>query len=180
MKAWTSCGERSMSLEDSVFSLKRFLKNLIKICRTTQVLNTRLRGESNALYAARARVEHALALVHITPPSPAATVTPAVTARLAKLFIKNFNASITRWTPFWDSFKTSVHNNATLSDAEKFSYLHSFLSGKVFEAISGLSISDASYAIAVDILQKIFVDKEKTIAIHMDSLMSLEPVVSDH
>ena len=135
------------------------------------------------LYAAIAKVEHALTSGHATPPvvaPPIASVHPTVTARLPKLVIKNFNGSITGWTPFWDSFQTSVHNNTTLSDAEKFSYLHSFLSGKALEAISGLSITDASYAIAIDILKKRFGDKEKTIAIHMDSLMNLEPVASDH
>ena len=81
--------------------------------------------------------------------------------------------------PFWDSFKTTVHNNTTLSDAEV-SYLHSFLSGKALEAILGLSIIDASYAIAIDILKKRFGDKEKTIAIHMDSLIKLELVASHH
>ena len=92
------------------------------------------------LYAAIAKVEHALTSGHATPPvvAPIASVHHTVTACLPKLVIKNFNGSITGWTPFWDSFKTSVHNNTTLSDAEKFSYLHSFLSGKALKIISGL------------------------------------------
>ena len=133
------------------------------------------------LYAAIAKVERALLTVPGTPaPMPVAAVgspVPTVTAKLPKL--KHFHGSITGSTPFWDAFKTSVHNNPKLSNAEKFAYLHSILGGKALEAISGLSITDSNYCIAVEILRKRFGDKEKSIAAHMDSLMSLESVASD-
>ena len=136
------------------------------------------------LYAAIAKVERALLTVPGTPaPTSVATVgssVPTVTAKLPKLILKHYHGSITGWTPFWDAFKTSVHNNPKLSDAEKFAYLHSILGGKALEAISGLSITDSNYSIAVEILRKRFGDKEKSIAAHMDSLMSLESVASDH
>ena len=76
-------------------------------------------------------------------------------------------------------YKSSVHNTS-LSNIEKFSYLQSLLVGKAQEAIAGMSLTDANYTAAVDLLQCRFGDKERTIAVHMDNLMSLEPVASEH
>ena len=47
------------------------------------------------------------------------------------------------------------------------------------DAISVLSLTNANYTITVDILQRRFGDKERTIAAHMEDLMALESVSSD-
>uniref|UniRef100_A0A1X7TF11 Uncharacterized protein n=1 Tax=Amphimedon queenslandica TaxID=400682 RepID=A0A1X7TF11_AMPQE len=54
------------------------------------------------------------------------------------------------------------------------------LASKAQEAIAGMPLTDANYTSAVDLLQRRFKDKERIIAAHMDTLMSLEPVVSEH
>ena len=54
------------------------------------------------------------------------------------------------------------------------------LEGRARDAIAGLALTDANYAAAIDLLQNRFGDKEKRIAAHMDSLMSLEAVTSDN
>ena len=137
------------------------------------------------LFAAMAKVEHVLAgMSRITPagglpPSSAVlTINPINRTKLPKLTLKPFNGNLTGWSSFWDMYKTAVHDNTHLSNVEKFQYLQSLI-GKAQEAIAGKSLTDANYTAAID-LQCRFGDKERTIAAHMDTLMSLEPVVSEH
>ena len=53
--------------------------------------------------------------------------------RLPKINMKSFNGDLTTWTPFWDSYASSVHDNPTLSDVDKFNYLNSLLEGSARE-----------------------------------------------
>ena len=71
--------------------------------------------------------------------------------------------------------KTAVHDNTHFSNIEK-----SIFTIIVDHAIAGMSLTDVNYTAAIDLLQRRFGDKERTIAAHMDTLMSLEPVVSEH
>ena len=135
------------------------------------------------IFGAMARVDRSLrslpALSH-SPAPPLVTPPPAITAKLPKLNLRNFNGSLIGWSPFWDAYKTAVHENHSLSGTEKFTYLQSLLEGRARDAIAGLALTDANYAAAIDLLQHRFGDKEKQIAAHMDSLMSLEAVTSDN
>ncbi|CAB4039577.1 G2 M phase-specific E3 ubiquitin- ligase, partial [Paramuricea clavata] len=56
--------------------------------------------------------------------------------RLPKLELKHFNGNIMEWTPFWDSYSSSIHENPNLSGIDKFNYLHSLLEKSAAEAIS--------------------------------------------
>ena len=135
------------------------------------------------LFAAMARVDRALAhATPITPPAAFAPTTPPplTTAKLPELTIKKFNGSLIGWSSFWESFKNSVHDNPSLSDARKFAYLQTFLEGKARDAIVGLSITDANYKVATKLLEDRFGDKEKTVDVHMERLMKLETVRSDN
>ena len=43
--------------------------------------------------------------------------------KLPKLQLRPFGGKLTKWTSFWDSFESAVHNNRELSDIEKFNDL---------------------------------------------------------
>ena len=133
------------------------------------------------LFMAMARVDRAL-LMKPSPPIArgSATARPTVTAKLPKLTLKSFNGNLVAWTPFWDSFKSAVHDNGSLADIDKFSYLQSLLEGRARETIAGLPLTNANYSVAVDLLEKRFGSKEKITAAHMEALMSLDSVSSDH
>ena len=73
--------------------------------------------------------------------------TPRV--RLPKLTIKPFNGDLTAWTAFWDSYESSIHNNPSLSDIDRFNYLRSLLEHVALEAISGLPLTSAKYREAI-------------------------------
>ena len=65
------------------------------------------------------------------------THTPQV--KLLKLTMKRFNDDLTKWT---DSFSSSIHNNSTLSNIDKFNYLVSLLESTAAE---GIAPTDANY-----------------------------------
>jgi len=62
---------------------------------------------------------------------------PAVFARakLPKLVLPHFKGDVTKWTSFWDSFDSAVHQNAHISKIDKFNYLHSLLDGAAATAV---------------------------------------------
>ena len=64
-----------------------------------------------------------------TPPTHVRSPTPPRSgrARLPKITLPHFGGDIMKWTAFWDSYKSAVHNNDELSDVDKFNYYSSVL-----------------------------------------------------
>ena len=141
------------------------------------------------IYAAIVKIDKALKLtVPPTPPTPVPIVpthemtparAPEHSVRLPKLSIKPFNGDITQWTTFWDSFKSAIHENPTLSDIDKFNYLKS-LERSAWESVAGLTLTAPNYNEAVFILEKHFGNTQQIISRHMDLLLNLEPVSGAH
>jgi hypothetical protein len=59
-------------------------------------------------------------------------------------------------------------------------YLRSSLQGPALNAISGITLTDANYREAVDVLKERFGNKKQIIDKHMDALLSVEVVTSDN
>lgn len=74
--------------------------------------------------------------------------------KLPKLTLPRFNGDVMKWTMFWDSYESAVHDNDQLSDVDKFNYLRSLLERSAYEAIVGLTMSSANYTEAIDILSR--------------------------
>lgn len=100
--------------------------------------------------------------------------------KLPKLTLRKFNGDLTSWSTFWDSFKSSIHENSELSSIDKFIYLNSLLEGPAAAAVAGLTLSEANYEEAVKVLTKRFGNRQQIIAQHMDALMNMEGVSSIH
>jgi len=126
------------------------------------------------IYTAIASIEKAIAP---TPPTGLCSVLDhasthdnlllldaASRVRLPNLSIRPFDGDITKWTSFWDSFKSAIHGNKRLSTVDKFKYFQSLLKRTVIEAIFGLSLTEANYTEAVEILQKRFSSKQQLIS----------------
>ena len=92
-------------------------------------------------------MESVLASPPLTESLPVAlrTETPSTHVRLPKLRLKPYGGEFTKWTSFWDSFKSAVHNNRELSDMEKFNDLSTLLEHSAREPISGLSLTSENY-----------------------------------
>ena len=84
-----------------------------------------------------------------------------------------------KWAAFWDSYQTAIHNNTELSNVDKFNYLWSLLECTAYDAIAGLTLSDANYREAIEILKKRFGNKQMIISKHMGTLLNVEAVTSD-
>ena len=100
--------------------------------------------------------------------------------KLPKLSLKRFNGDLTKWTTFWDTFKSAVHDNPTLTNIDKFNYLNSLLESAAAEAIAGLTLTSAYYEEAIATLRRRFGNKQLIVNRHMDLLLNLEGVTSQH
>ena len=100
--------------------------------------------------------------------------------KLPKLTLKRFNGDLTKWTPFWDSYESSIHRNPSLSEVDKFVYLNSLLEGSASESVAGLRLTAANYNEAVTILQRRFGDTDQIVSKHMEALLTLEGVTSQN
>ena len=73
------------------------------------------------------------------PASPSLEVSsesPAVNRQhLPKLPLSKFRGDVTQWSSFWDSFKSSVHNNLNLPVIDKMNYLNSLSEGTAAQTI---------------------------------------------
>ena len=92
-------------------------------------------------------------------PHATCTFPPSHKVNLPKISLPRFSGNPLKWSGFWDSLNSAVHNNPELSEAEKFNYLRSLLEGFAHDAIAGLMLSSASYKEAIEILNKRFGDK---------------------
>lgn len=93
---------------------------------------------------------------------------------------QHFNGDLTKWTTFWYSYESAIHNNCDLRDVERFSYLWSLMERSTRDAIAGLTISSANYHEAVDLLGKWFGNKQQIISKHMELLLKVDAVLDQN
>ena len=95
--------------------------------------------------------------------------------KLPKLDLKCFSGDRMKWYEFWDTFECTVHSNSKLTNIEKFSYLQSKLVGEAKNAISGLSLCNDNYKVAIELLKERFGRKQDIIDIHYREMMTIDP-----
>ncbi|GBN39624.1 hypothetical protein AVEN_120800-1 [Araneus ventricosus] len=83
---------------------------------------------------------------------------------------------ISNFPRFWDRFKSTVHENSSLYDVDKFSYLKSVDTSYAELAIRGLTPTPENYAKPIKILEDRFGHKELIVDYHMNRLLNLSPV----
>ncbi|XP_062703701.1 uncharacterized protein LOC134286146 [Aedes albopictus] len=83
---------------------------------------------------------------------------------------------MTDWVTFRDTYKNLIHNDNSLSDMDKFTYLRTSLTGEALQEIAAIEMSSANYAIAWEALENAFENKKLLVMTHLDSLFSLEPL----
>ena len=178
-----------LSLHEKLDTLKLLDGEILDLIEGEDVADEIERADSfkEGIYEAMVTVENYCAPQIVGTPRPsspsiaAGSLTPTTPrVRLPKLSIRPFNGDITKWTTFWDSYESSIHNNEELSDIDKFNYLKSLLERTAHEAIDGLTLTSANYHEAIAILKKRFGNKQLIIGKHMDALLNLDPVMSPH
>ena len=96
--------------------------------------------------------------------------------KLPKLSLPTFSGDPIAWTTFWESFSSAIHQNADLSDIEKFQYLQSLLQKSAADTIRGLPLTGVNYKEAVDLLQSRYSNKQVIVSSHMETLLQLPKV----
>ena len=93
--------------------------------------------------------------------------------RLPKLTLPTFLGNPLKWQTFWDTYKTAIHDNVSLSDVKKFTYLKAQLSGEAANSIEGLPLTESNYQQSIKILEDRFDQPHKIINAHMQALLDL-------
>lgn len=88
----------------------------------------------------------------------------------------SFTSNKLKWYEFWDTFEVAVHLNEKLSGVEKFTYLRRKLVVEARNAISGLSLSNDNYNVAVGILKERFLEEQDLVHLHYRKLLNLPAV----
>ena len=184
-----------MSLKEKLEEIKSLDSEILALVEDGELEGEIERADlyKERIYANLIRIDKAISpgptlpptMIGVTPATATATsmVTPPATTnkvRLPKLTIKPFNGKLTAWSPFWDSFNSAIHKNPDLSKVDKFNYLRSMVTHVALEAISGLTLTDANYDEAIEILTKRYGNKQLIINKHMEQLLSTEAVTSQH
>jgi len=111
----------------------------------------------------------------ITPP----LASTFQTSRLPKLVLPSLNGNLLEWQLFWDTFRSAVHNNSSISDVQKFNYLRAQLRDGADRVIARLPLTSANYAKSIQLLKERFAQPHKIINAHMEALLIL-PSPTDH
>ncbi|GFV77747.1 DUF1758 domain-containing protein [Trichonephila clavipes] len=97
--------------------------------------------------------------------------------RLPKLTLESFSGKdISSFPSFWARFNSAVHENSSLNDVDKFSYLKSVVTSDAELATRGLTLTSENYVKAIKILENRFGRKELIVDFHMNRLLNLTPV----
>ncbi|XP_065891721.1 uncharacterized protein [Dysidea avara] len=72
---------------------------------------------------------------------------------LPKLQLQTFDGNLLQWQEFWDTFSAAVHQQS-LPPVAKFSYLKGVLKGAAAATISGISVSNENYDMALLLLRE--------------------------
>jgi hypothetical protein len=140
--------------------------------RAIQKANTRT---DNALSASTAR------LGVNEPTVPLATNPPVPVTRSVKLppiRLEPFAGDVETWSRFWEQFKSSIDDDASLSTVNKHVFLRGYLEGEPKMLVDGISVTASTYEETKKILLARYGDTNRIIQAHLDFLESLTPVQS--
>jgi hypothetical protein len=78
----------------------------------------------------------------------------ATDIKLPTINLPNFNGNYTDWTPFYESFRSLIHENNNLEKIQKLHYLRSCLGAEARRTIDTLAVSADSYDTAWRLLKE--------------------------
>ena len=110
------------------------------------------------------------------PPEPIIPPSAVTKPKLPKIELPS---DVTKFRSFWESFESSVHQNAGLSAIDKFNYLRAPLDRAAARSIQGLALTEGNYGAAIDVLKERFGKPQHIIAGHMKDFMKISSCTSD-
>lgn len=118
-----------------------------------------------AFYAVSAKIRE---LLRPSGPLCATAISPSTISevsdaanriRLPKLNLPSFSGRYDEWFPFYDTFASVIHSNASVSRVQKFQYLKASVTGDASSVIGSLELSHANYDVAWTLLKERYDNK---------------------
>lgn len=100
----------------------------------------------------------------------------ALSTKLPKLSITQFDGKCANWLPFWNKFCAEI-DGADLSSVTKFAYLNEFIQPKVRAVIDGLPLTVEGYERAKNILKGEYGKTSEIVNAYVQNILEL-PVVN--
>ena len=96
--------------------------------------------------------------------------------KLPKISLPTFTGKYSEWTPFSDTFNSTMDSNRTLSNIQKLHYLKSSLKDEHARLLSHLPTSSANYEVAKKLLQDRYANKRMIIHTHLEAIFDFRPI----
>lgn len=93
--------------------------------------------------------------------------------KLPSIPIPKFHGNFDKWLEFRDTFKSLIHNNANISEIEKFHFLRGSLESNARDILQNLEITSDNYAIAWDILCERYDNESMLVNNYLKNLFGL-------
>ncbi|XP_022827101.1 uncharacterized protein LOC111356845 [Spodoptera litura] len=90
-----------------------------------------------------------------------------------KMEITTFEGNYTTWISFKDLFTETIHNNPSLSSAQKMQFLKSKIKGEPEKLIQHLQISSDNYLVSWNILTHRYDNKRRIFISHLKNLLNI-------
>ena len=97
--------------------------------------------------------------------------------KLSKITLKTFSGDPLDWKSFKGTFEGAVHNNESITNIEKFTYLKTDLDKSALQAIEGLLLTSENYTGPWNLLSDRYGNEQYISASFMKKLVKLEPVI---
>ena len=104
-----------------------------------------------------------------------ANVASAFTKSIPRLTLPTYSGKPSEWPRWIGLFRALVHDQPSLSDAERMAHLQASVSGQAREAVSGMLYDGNLYQHALKTLQQRFGQSSEVIRVHLDSVFSAQP-----
>lgn len=102
------------------------------------------------------------------------TATELHYCRLPPLDLVGFSGQQESWPLFYQSFKTNVHDNKKLTDAQRVQYLVGKLSGSALNIFAGILPNESNYATIWDSLVQKYQDKRLLGSMYLNNILDLK------
>ena len=95
-----------------------------------------------------------------------------------QIHLPKFSGKATEWPQWIGLFKTLIHDQPDLSDAEKLAHLQSSVTGLAKQAVEGMLFDGALYATALQTLMERFGKEDDIVSASLSAVFSMPPVKS--
>ena len=112
----------------------------------------------------------------VTPKIKGDTVPHKSEPKLPPIELQAFSGDIRSWPLFYASFKSTIHDNPSLTDAEKMYYLLGKISGKAQATCSGITPCADNYHLLFQTLVDKYEDKRTLASTHLNQMFDFKPL----